>query len=139
MTPRLEDLIGHLEHPLGGPFRNRVPLAPPVLHVATALLDPGETQGRTADQSHRLGLTLTQRAGRQLAVGLEPFGGMAEQHMGQLVEAGLVRQRVHWVDRYGLLLRKAQTVPVGLVKRDLLHVQGGQGPILVPRGDLRLG
>ena len=110
-----------------------------MLHVAPALLHTRQIQRGTAEQRYSLSFTFPQVARCVLAIALLALTGMPKQDMGQFMKAGLIGQGIDGIDRDAASPGKPQAVPIGGIKRNLLHIEGLESLILVPGGNGLLG
>lgn len=69
-----------------------------MLDVAPGLISTWKLERSTAQESYALGFAFAEAPRRDLAIALLAFGRMAEEHMRQLMDSGLVRQGIQRID-----------------------------------------
>jgi hypothetical protein len=85
-----------------------------------------QLQRSATQQRDRFCFAFAQIARRELAISLQPFRGMSEQHVRQFMEPRLVRHRIDRIDRNRSTSGESQHVPVCLVEGSFDNVQHGQ-------------
>ena len=110
-----------------------------MLNVATRLVTTGKVERSAAQQRNGFRLTLSEIPRCDITVTLLTFGCVAEQHMGEFVKPGLVRQGVQRVESDDPVPGVAHAVAIDCVELDFVDIECDQGLLSVSLRDTRLG